>query len=313
MRIVCYSANLKNEWDAFVVEAKNSTFLFMRDYMDYHSDRFVDKSLLFYDEDELCALLPANYCSDDKTVVSHGGLTYGGFILSRKVKGSEVLELFRMALDWMKKELGASLFVYKPLPQIYSLIPSQEDLYSLFRFGARLVSRSLSSVINNNERLRFSTLRCRKIAKAAKNGVCYMQTNDFVGYWRILSDVLMERHGCRPVHSLEEISLLHSRFPNNIKLYAAYKDGKMLAGCVVYETVNVAHFQYIASSSIGKTLGALDGLFAYLFDKVYYDVEFIDFGISTENGGHFLNEGLLFQKEGFGGRGIVYDVYEIDL
>ena len=87
----------------------------------------------------------------------------------------------------------------------------------------------------------------------------------------------------------------------------------MLAGCVVYETKKTAHIQYIASSPEGKEKGALDGLFKYLFENIYNKIEYIDFGISTERRGAYLNEGLLFQKEGFGGRAVTYDIYEISL
>ena len=37
---------MHREWDNFVASAKNSTFLHMRPYMDYHSDRFNDYSLV---------------------------------------------------------------------------------------------------------------------------------------------------------------------------------------------------------------------------------------------------------------------------
>ena len=313
MEIVRYNSSLKGEWDAFVRGAKNSTFLFLRDYMDYHAERFVDVSLMFYDNGVLRALLPANYCCDDKVVVSHGGLTYGGFILSADAKGCEVLALFEGTMRWFRNELATTRLVYKPVPYIYSSLPAQEDLYALFRVGARLVGRSLSSAVDNVCRQGFSELRRRKVAKAAKSGVRYFCSDDYAGYWAILSDVLGKRHSCAPVHSLEEIQLLSSRFPENIKLYAAFNLDVMLAGCVVYETTNVAHIQYIAASDEGRAVGALDGLFDYLFNNVYRDVRFVDFGISTENGGTVLNEGLLFQKEGFGGRGVVYDTYEIDL
>ena len=72
-----YTAEKAAEWDEFVAKSKNGTFLFDRNYMDYHADRFADFSLMFYnDKHKLCALLPANI--DDGTLYSHQGLTYGG-------------------------------------------------------------------------------------------------------------------------------------------------------------------------------------------------------------------------------------------
>ena len=236
-----------------------------------------------------------------------------GFILSNDSRMGEVTEMMRLTTEWAKEQLHAKKIIYKPTPYIYHLQPSQEDLYALFAIGARLTGRSLSSTINNKERIAFGQLRRRKAQKAAKEGITYKEDNDYVTYWEILTGLLTEAHDCRPTHTVEEIELLHSRFPDKIKLYTAYKAEKMLAGCVVYETKKTAHIQYIASSPEGKEKGALDGLFEYLFENIYNKIEYIDFGISTERRGAYLNEGLLFQKEGFGGRAVTYDIYEISL
>lgn len=310
MKIIRYDSSKKNEWDSFVDKAKNATFLLLRDYMDYHSDRFTDCSLMAYNDKKLCALLPANINAKG-SIVSHGGLTYGGLVLERDTHATDVLEIFQAMAKYMKTELGANELIYKPIPYIYCTQPSQEDLYALFRMGATLENRTISTTIWNTARQPFSQLRRRKIACAKKNELTFKESNDYKAFWDILTQVLSTQHGCTPVHTIGEIELLHSRFPNNIKLYTAEKEGVIIAGTVVYETPLVAHFQYIAASSEGKASGALDGMFAHLIEHVYTNKEYIDFGISTEEGGHTLNEGLIFQKEGFGGRGIVYDTYRI--
>ena len=69
--------------------------------------------------------------------------------------------------------------------------------------------------------------------------------------------------------------------------------------------------QYIASGEEGRTYGALDLLFRHLVSERYKQFEYVDFGTSNEDGGRYLNEGLIFQKEGFGGRAVCYDTYEI--
>ena len=73
----------------------------------------------------------------------------------------------------------------------------------------------------------------------------------------------------------------------------------------------MAHAQYIANSELGRSLGALDLLFQELIEVYSVDHLFFDFGISTERKGNHLNLGLINQKQGFGGRGIVHDFYEI--
>src|SRR5688572_14875793 len=74
-----YTADHRDEWNSFVTNSKNGTFLINRDYMDYHSDRFTDSSFLFRAANrKLLAVVPAN--RDGDRLISHGGLTYGGFI-----------------------------------------------------------------------------------------------------------------------------------------------------------------------------------------------------------------------------------------
>ena len=67
----------------------------------------------------------------------------------------------------------------------------------------------------------------------------------------------------------------------------------------------------MASSEYGKRNDALSLLLRYLIDDVNSARTYFDFGVSPEDGGAFLNEGLIFQKEGFGARSIVYDTYEM--
>lgn len=314
MSVVRYDSDKKDIWNRFVADSKNGTFLMDRDYMDYHSDRFQDCSLMFYKHGNLTAILPANYCADSNTVYSHQGLTYGGLLLSKKISAVETLEVFSCAIDWMQTMLGSHRWIYKPVPYIYCSLPSEEDLYAVFRTGGRLSSRLVASVVDSSNRLPWRKLRVRGINKAVKAGISIDRVctdSDWDIFWGILSDVLLERHNNQPVHSLDEIKLLAGRFPDNISLYVARKDGRIVAGTVIYETAQVAHTQYIASSPEGRSNGALDMLFDELTGRIYADKPYFDFGTSNGQDGNYLNEGLIFQKEGFGARSVVYDSYEI--
>jgi lipid II:glycine glycyltransferase (peptidoglycan interpeptide bridge formation enzyme) len=130
----------------------------------------------------------------------------------------------------------------------------------------------------------------------------------------LVSSNLNQKYGVKPVHSSDEIKRLADEFPENIQLYVSLSENnQMIAGVVIYETKTVAHTQYIASNEEGRNQGALDILFDHLI--LYYSDKkrFFDFGISTENNGHFLNMGLIEQKEGFGGRATTYEHYMWDL
>lgn len=310
-----YEASCSAEWDEHVRKSRNGTFLFLRDYMDYHADRFCDHSLMFYRGNMLLGILPASV--RDKVVTSHAGLTYGGYILSEKAHALDVKAMVEASILYYRS-LGYEQLVVKPLPHIYHKNPSDDELYWLFRHDAQISARNLSSAIRLDHPLEFSTLRKRKVKKARNAGYKVMidaHRDNMTDYWKVLEYVLEKNHSRRPVHSLDEILLLQSRFPKEMRLATVVDaQGKIVAGTLLYITAQVVHAQYIASSPEGAENGALDLLFFELVQH-YSTLPYLyfDFGISTETGGTLLNEGLNFQKEGFGARSVVYDVYRLPL
>lgn len=311
MEIRRYRREDKELWNSFVSKARNATFLFDRNYMDYHADRFDDNSFMFYHKGKLKAVLPANVAGD--TLYSHQGLTYGGLLLDKKATVEDVLECFDSMNSWLR-ENGISKVVYKALPWIYQQYPSEEDLYALtWKCKAQLISRNIASTIVIDNKLKFAESRKSGIRKALSLNIEVGESNDVYGFWHVLEDNLGNRYNAKPVHTANEMKLLMSRFPNNIKLYVAKMNGEIVGGTLIYVTPQVVHTQYISASVEGKKHGALDLLFDYIINKVYANCRYFDFGKSTEQGGAYLNEPLIFQKEGFGGRGVCYDWYQWEL
>ena len=311
MEIRRYRREDKELWNSFVNKARNATFLFDRNYMDYHADRFDDNSFMFYHKGKLKAVLPANVAGD--TLYSHQGLTYGGLLLDKKAAVEDVLECFDSLNSWLR-ENGISKVVYKALPWIYQQYPSEEDLYALtWKCKAQLISRDISSSIVIDNKLKFAESRKSGIRKALSLNIEVGESNDVDGFWHVLEDNLGNRYNAKPVHTSSEMKLLMSRFPNNIRLYVAKMNGEIVGGTLIYVTPQVVHTQYISASVEGKKHGALDLLFDYIINKVYANCRYFDFGKSTEQGGAYLNEPLIFQKEGFGGRGVCYDWYQWEL
>lgn len=310
MTVQCYDASHKAAWDALVSAGKNSTFLFHRDYMDYHSDRFKDFSLLIYRDGKLVGLLPANLKADG-TLVSHQGLTYGGLVVARDATVCDVLECFHASLHFLKEQ-GIEQLIYKRFPSFYNTLPDDEVAYALFLMEAQLIRCDTALVVVQSERLPFQERRRRSIKKAQKANLRVVQDATFQPYWeRVLVPRLVGRYGVKPVHSLEEISLLGSRFPENIKQFSVYSGDAILAGCTIYETATVAHAQYIAVTDEGQALGALDFLFGWLIEEGYKAKRYFDFGICNEQEGRAVNLGLLDWKEGFGGRTFAHTFHQI--
>ena len=302
-----YSPELVDDWNGFVASSKNGTFLFDRRYMDYHADRFIDHSLMIYRRGRLYALLPGNVNGD--TFYSHQGLTYGGLLMNDKTTAADVVEIFRMINAYLRAE-GLKTVVYKPVPWIYHQQPSEEDLYAIIQVCDVRITRGLSSTITREHLNEWYRIRQNGVQKAKKAGVRIEQTEDYHSFWHILSNNLRERYGLNPVHTVEEIELLHQRLPENIRLFVAKEGQQTIGGCVLYVTGRVVHSQYIAASPRGRELHALDLLFEEVIAQSLKNHAYFDFGISTEKQGTYLNQQLIYQKEGFGGRGICYEWYK---
>lgn len=312
IEIKVYDQSCKNEWNSFVAESKNGTFLLNRNYMDYHADRFQDLSLMIYRKGKLIALLPGNVSGD--TFYSHQGLTYGGLIMNRRLSSDTTVILMDEVQNFLR-ERGISKVVYKPIPHIYHSIPSEEDSYAIYNLNDNVsVVKLISSTIYGPDKLKFTESRKSGIRKAIRCGLTCEESDDVKAFWNLLNDNLFHNHGVHPVHSADEIMLLKSRFPDNIRLFVVENsEGNIIAGTLVYETKNVIHTQYISANEEGKICGALDLLFDFLIKERYAAAKYFDFGHSTEDNGKTLNNALIFQKEGFGGRAVCYEIYKYDL
>jgi hypothetical protein len=311
LRIVKYESTDRFQWNSFLDNCKNKHFMFHRDYMEYHADRFHDFSLMVFDEKEkLIALFPANLAAD--TVHSHQGLTFGGFLIDERLRTETMVEIFATTRDFLKKA-GVIKLVYKCIPYIYHTSPADEDKYALFLNEARLFRRDVSSAVLLAHGTKYSKGRKWSINKAKKEGVVVESLADVDEYWDLLEGVLRSQHNAAPVHSREEIGFLREKFPGNIKIYVARLAGKVLAGTVVYEIETIVHTQYLANSELGREIGALDLVIDNLLTVVYANKRFFDFGVSNENSGRSLNAGLIAQKEGFGARAVVHDFYELNI
>jgi hypothetical protein len=311
LRVNRYTASRKPVWDEFIAQSKNGLFLFYRNYMDYHAERYPDHSLMFFNEDEtLLAVIPATV--KDSVLSSHAGLTFGGIVSDTRMKTSLMLEIFD-ALEAYLKTAGIRQMVYKAIPHIYHQLPAEEDLYALYRHGAKMIRRDVSSTIDLKEKLSFSKGRKYEIKQARKYGLEVIQSEDFRSFMAIEEQVLGTKHNSKPVHTAIEMQMLAEQFPQNIKLFAARRDGQIVAGVVIYESRNVAHTQYIAANDEGKKTGALDLVLSYLINDYYAAKKYFDFGISTENEGRELNVGLIANKQSFGARAVVHDFYELEV
>lgn len=307
--VVRYSDRYKLEWDAFIKASKNGTFLFLRDYMEYHADRFEDHSLLFYLKEKLVAVLPANAMNNE--LHSHAGLSYGGVVSGHKMKVSVMLQVFEALAMYSREQHFKSLY-YKVIPHIYHQLPAEEDLYALFRYHAILYRRDVNSVIDLGQPIRYSKDRSWRLSQGRHKEWHIRRSHDYAGFMKLVASQLESRHGLQPVHTIDEVDKLAQLFPDNISLYTISREGELLTGALVYNTAIVAHCQYIGASDRAQEEGAAYVLIDHLISQIYPLKKYFSFGVSTEQQGLYLNEGLTSYKESYGARTVVHDFYRLD-
>lgn len=306
-----YQASDFDVWNAFISVAKNATFLFNRDFMDYHSDRFQDYSLMVFDEEKLVAVLPANRVGE--ALFSHQGLTYGGLILGQKAKLSTTISIFHSVLKFLNENNFKTLTI-KEIPSFYCDNFSDELDYCFFILNSKLVRKDSLSVIDLTKPYFITKTRKESIRRGKKNGLIIKEELNFELFWNeILIPNLDKKHQVKPVHTVEEIKLLHSRFPKNIRHFNVYQEGRIVAGTTIFITDKVAHPQYISGNSQKNELGSLDYLYHHLITEVFKEKIVFDFGISNEQQGTKINEGLLFWKESFGAKTVTQSFHEVEI
>ena len=310
IRIERYTADRQKQWDDFVNASRTPMFMFNRGFMDYHSDRFTDYSLMFYSDDELIAVMPASEHGDE--VRSHGGLTYGGMICSASVKQHTAIACFDALCDFCRLQ-GKTSVLYKSIPYIYHVVPGEEDMYALFRLNAATAKIEPSTVIDLAHPCKMPKGRKAQVSRARREGVVVQETDDFEAFVELENSVLAARHNQHAVHTAVELRLLKSRFPERVRCVGGFLNGRMIAGTVLFVYDAVVHTQYLAADDEACRIGALDLVVSEQIAKYTPTHRYFDFGISSEEGGTVLNHGLISQKEGFGGRTVVYRTYRLNV
>ena len=302
-----YRPTFLEAWDCFVASSRNGTFIHSRAFMDYHSNRFDDLSVVILMNDNIVGVFPAH--ASGPAVASHNGLTFAGLVYGIDQRASLVLDMLAGLTNYFTNS-GFEKMTYKAVPHIFHRYPAEDDLFALQSLNAKLIRRDLSAVIPPNGPVKISTLRKRGKNKAQKNNIVIHEGDFYEEFHALLTQVL-RRHDAIPIRSIAELRLLKQRVPERLKLVGAFESGELIAATLLFHFDTVVHTQYLANSLRGLEIGALDLLIFHVLDLSIQGGRYLSFGASTEQGGSVLNEGLIAQKEGFGARGLVLDQYEI--
>ncbi|TDD74047.1 peptidoglycan bridge formation glycyltransferase FemA/FemB family protein [Flavobacterium caseinilyticum] len=299
-------------WNAFIGQAKNATFLFHRDFMEYHKDRFEDFSLLIFENEKLIAVLPANRV--EAIVYSHQGLTYGGLVYSSKLIGEKVEHILDSLLLFFKENRVQSFF-FKSIPLFYTSKGNAEMEFFMLKKGAFLDKKEMNLGINLAMPLTISKSKLKHFRKIEQHDLEMVEEQQLESFWElVLEPRLLEKYSAKPVHTSQEIKLLKDKFPNNIKQFSVYHKDVIIAGITIFETETVVKSQYGATTKKGEELRALDYLFINLIQKYKNEGKlFFDMGIVNEDNEKGYHAGLLKQKEELGCSVYSQDFYKMNL
>ncbi len=305
-----YSPDFQSQWDSFVKQSFNATFLHRRAYMDYHADRFRDFSLIFFVGEEPVALMPAHRHEDK--LWAHRGLTYGGWLWKKPFRTAVMIEMWQAMRRFLRRE-GIRRWCIRDIPPFYAAFMAGNNRYVYRRMGGR--PRPVDFWIIDTRRPPDGLLnadRRRSLRRAGNLSLSIERSEKWEEFWSLLENSLQERHASRPVHTLREIRQLHARFPAHIHLVTARQGGELVAGAVVYETARVARLQYLAGVADEALRPAIDALVWHIIRDYYPQKGFIDLGSALLPDGT-PHESLIYWKESFGATPAVQYRWDFDV
>jgi hypothetical protein len=297
------------EWNAFVKQSVNGSFLLERDFMDYHQERFEDHSLMMFIEGQLMCCIPAHV--KDGVFYSHRGLSYAGLIISdAAVKNLDkivnaLLEYVK-GLAFAKAELQLPPVSYQSINKVIAAVLEHKGFIS----NRKLHNQSVAL----DQEIQVSPKKSIGYRNGKFEGLRMEIPYDFRSFWEeVLIPQLAERYYSKPVHSLAEIELLAARFPENIIQYNVYREDALLAGITFFIKGNIVKSQYTASSPDGLKTDAV----AYIYMEAMKEFKekgcsLMDYGPVNEKDGS-VNRGLQRFKKQLGCQEEEWNRWEFEL
>lgn len=299
-------------WDSFLKNSNQGTFLFQRDFMDYHSDRFQDFSLMIFQDESLVGICPAN--RNDNEWHSHQGLTYGGIVFQDNFQSESIGDIIKTLSTYLKSKNFEFAFI-NTIPEFYGNNILLKFKHQLVKQQAQIYRSDMVLAVDYSRPISFHKTKLKHYKRNLSAGFEIRETSDFSSFWNtLLTPRLQAKHNAKPVHSLSEIQYLHSKFPEQIKQFNIYDDEVLLAGITIFDKGKVVKSQYGATNEKGEKCRAIEFLFMHLI-KHYNDLgkRYFSMGTVTEQNDLGYNPGLLKQKEELGCSLYLQDFYSLKL
>lgn len=313
-----YKKEKEEEWESFIrTNNRNATFLHSRAFFNHNAlNETDDSSLLFYKNGKLRAVLPASGLlrEEKKVLISHPRSTYGGFVIDHSVGVEDAIEIVDTTISYARSNGFQKIEIRNPF-RIFHQCPSDETDYAMWYHGFTIRKRKVESAVllQENAEDYYDDSTRRSIKKAWKS-VTVEETEDFEGYWQLLTENLMTRYQTKPTHQLNDILQLRRLVgADKIRLYGAFTENRLIAGIVVFvANQQTMQTQYIASDSNYQQLRPLNAVIDYLIKTGFQKgFRYLNLGTSNEDDPKKINAGLFRFKEGFGAKATLRETMEI--
>ena len=311
--ILPYSPELDKRLDHFVnVESVNGTFLQTRQFLNYHpAGRFNEASFALEKSGTIVAYFPG--VEKEQTFVSHAGSTFGGPLIAKSFyTGSRIREILTQADQYLSEKFKGILF--KITPELFAKESPDLLEYTLEHLGY-LRHTELSSFCPlqvNTDPLENCDKECRRIFKKSDipevSFRALEKSEDFETFYRYL-EISKSKHNVHPVHTLQELyDLKERRIPEHIRFRGIWDGNTLVAAMMLFlfEETKTIHAQYIAPHPDYEKFQPTTALYVRVMREAAQEgYKQISWGISTEDGGSYLNESLLRFKESLGAKACV--------
>ena len=332
MHIIPYSVGYKETWDSFLKESRNGAFLLSRNFLDFNAEALNDCSVLVYAEDTmaddsdhvlgtegLMAVFPATWNEETKRVSTHAALGYGGLVVGSNTNLKEVVQINQAVFSYYANYLQAESLLYSPIPYIYKLFPSGDELFSLYQAGAKLVNRKVSMVVSLKDRQKLVSMKNVQAKRAIDRGMYVTRLlrneNEDLSQFAALrkcTNSVFTMGGMEGNDYVKTLQELMECFPRRIRFFGVKDDAGLVAGCMVLLLERVAYIQDLVCTDEGRQNGAIDLLLKHLSTVSFENVEYLDMGGAAGDGSE-TDKSMQGIKESFGAKAVCYDSYEIVL
>ena len=316
--ILPYSPELDKRLDHFVeCESVNGTFLQTRRFLNYHpARRFNEASFALEKSGTIVAYFPG--VEKEQTFVSHAGSTFGGPIIAKSFyTGSRIREILTEADQYLSEKFKGVLF--KVTPELFAKESPNLLDYTLEHMGyTRHTELSSYCTLHSGvDPLENCDKECRRIFKKSEiEGIRFgnlEKTEDFETFYHFL-EISKSKHNVHPVHTLQELyDLKDNRIPDHIRFRGIWDNDTLVAAMMLFlfEGTKTIHGQYIAPNPDYEKFQPTTALYVRVMREAAQEgYKQISWGISTEDGGNYLNESLLRFKESLGAKACVNVRYE---